>query len=165
MEIRIDAASQDDARAQVTEMCRKLLANPVIEDYRFEVEELVTVFPNMNREELRTTFDRVAELYDARRPTHPPQLFDDLVALRRFRRRARARGRLRDRPGDAADGGARVRDHRGRAGREPRGGRAAEPRAVPAASMCTNADFEQWALPAEPFDLVMSVQRVALARP
>jgi phosphoribosylformylglycinamidine synthase len=38
MEIRLDAASADDARAQVEEMCRKLLANPVIEDYRFEVE-------------------------------------------------------------------------------------------------------------------------------
>jgi phosphoribosylformylglycinamidine synthase len=38
MEIRLDAASDDQARAQVEEMCRKLLANPVIEDYRFEIQ-------------------------------------------------------------------------------------------------------------------------------
>ncbi|MEE8346721.1 MAG: phosphoribosylformylglycinamidine synthase subunit PurS, partial [Dehalococcoidia bacterium] len=30
------------AEKQLTEMCRKLLANPVIEDYRFELEELVS---------------------------------------------------------------------------------------------------------------------------
>jgi phosphoribosylformylglycinamidine synthase len=39
MEILIDAADQATAEAQVTEMCRKLLANPVIEDFRFEVED------------------------------------------------------------------------------------------------------------------------------
>ncbi len=39
MEIRLDARDAGDARAQVNEMCRKLLANPVIEDYRFELEE------------------------------------------------------------------------------------------------------------------------------
>jgi phosphoribosylformylglycinamidine synthase len=39
MEIRLDAATRGDAEAQVNEMCRKLLANPVIEDYRFELEE------------------------------------------------------------------------------------------------------------------------------
>jgi phosphoribosylformylglycinamidine synthase PurS subunit len=38
MEVRLDAASVDEARAQVEEMCRKLLANPVIEQYRYEVE-------------------------------------------------------------------------------------------------------------------------------
>lgn len=38
MEIRLDAPSADAARAQVNEMCRKLLANPVIEDFRFEIE-------------------------------------------------------------------------------------------------------------------------------
>lgn len=37
MEIRIDAATPQDAEAQVLEMCRKLLANPVIEDYRYEI--------------------------------------------------------------------------------------------------------------------------------
>ena len=40
MEIRIDAASRADADAQTAEMCRKLLANPVIEDFRYEVDEL-----------------------------------------------------------------------------------------------------------------------------
>jgi phosphoribosylformylglycinamidine synthase len=39
MEIRVDAPDRSQAEAQVTEMCRKLLANPVIEDFRFEVEE------------------------------------------------------------------------------------------------------------------------------
>ena len=39
MEIRLDARDAEDARAQVNEMCRKLLANPVIEDYRFELDE------------------------------------------------------------------------------------------------------------------------------
>lgn len=38
MEIRVDAADRAAAEAQVAEMCRKLLANPVIEDFRFEVE-------------------------------------------------------------------------------------------------------------------------------
>ncbi|MEK7246843.1 MAG: phosphoribosylformylglycinamidine synthase subunit PurS [Chloroflexota bacterium] len=37
MEIRVDAASKGEAEAAVTEMCRKLLANPVIEEFRVEV--------------------------------------------------------------------------------------------------------------------------------
>ena len=39
MELRLQAKDRKAAEAQVTEMCRKLLANPVIEDYRFELEE------------------------------------------------------------------------------------------------------------------------------
>ncbi|MBI2912892.1 MAG: phosphoribosylformylglycinamidine synthase subunit PurS [Chloroflexi bacterium] len=39
MEIRLNAAKRKQAEAQVKEMCRKLLANPVIEDFRFELEE------------------------------------------------------------------------------------------------------------------------------
>ncbi len=39
MEIRIDASTRTDAESQVAEMCRKLLANPVIEEFRFEVDE------------------------------------------------------------------------------------------------------------------------------
>jgi len=39
MEIRIDAADRGTAESQVREMCSKLLANPVIEDFRFEVED------------------------------------------------------------------------------------------------------------------------------
>jgi phosphoribosylformylglycinamidine synthase subunit PurS len=37
----VDAASEDAARGQVDEMCRRLLANPVIERYTVEIEELV----------------------------------------------------------------------------------------------------------------------------
>jgi phosphoribosylformylglycinamidine synthase len=39
MEIKLEAANAADAESQVAEMCRKLLANPVIEDFRFTVEE------------------------------------------------------------------------------------------------------------------------------
>ena len=39
MEINLEAVSEDEAQKQVTEMCKKLLANPVIEDFRFELEE------------------------------------------------------------------------------------------------------------------------------
>ena len=39
LEIRVDGEDQAQAEARVTEMCRKLLANPVIEDFRFEIEE------------------------------------------------------------------------------------------------------------------------------
>ena len=37
LEIRLDAPSEDEARRRVEEMCRRLLANQVIEDYRFEI--------------------------------------------------------------------------------------------------------------------------------
>ena len=37
IEITLDAKDESEADAQVTEMCRKLLANPVIEDFRFEL--------------------------------------------------------------------------------------------------------------------------------
>ena len=39
MEIRLDAPDAGAATAEVTAMCTKLLANPVIEDYRFEIEQ------------------------------------------------------------------------------------------------------------------------------
>ena len=39
LELRVEAASRDEAVGRVAEMCRRLLANPVIEDYRFELEE------------------------------------------------------------------------------------------------------------------------------
>jgi phosphoribosylformylglycinamidine synthase len=38
LEITLDGADRASAEAQVTEMCRKLLANQVIEDFRFEIE-------------------------------------------------------------------------------------------------------------------------------
>jgi len=40
LEVRIAAEDRAKAEKQLAEMCRKLLANPVIEDYRFELEEL-----------------------------------------------------------------------------------------------------------------------------
>ncbi|MFQ5473517.1 MAG: phosphoribosylformylglycinamidine synthase subunit PurS [Dehalococcoidia bacterium] len=39
MEIALEAGNEAEAEKQVTEMCRKLLANPVIEEFRFELEE------------------------------------------------------------------------------------------------------------------------------
>jgi phosphoribosylformylglycinamidine synthase subunit PurS len=38
LEVELDAASLEAAEARLREMCDKLLANPVIEDYRFEIE-------------------------------------------------------------------------------------------------------------------------------
>ena len=40
MEVRLDGSDRVKAEEQVQEMCHKLLANPVIEDYRFELEEI-----------------------------------------------------------------------------------------------------------------------------
>ncbi len=39
MELRLVAPSAADAKRRLDEMCRRLLANPVIEDYRYMVEE------------------------------------------------------------------------------------------------------------------------------
>lgn len=40
IDLTIDGAgSEEAARSQVDEMCRKLLANPIIEDYTFEITE------------------------------------------------------------------------------------------------------------------------------
>jgi phosphoribosylformylglycinamidine synthase len=41
IEVRLTADSADTAKSRVASMCDKLLANPVIESYRFEVEETV----------------------------------------------------------------------------------------------------------------------------
>ena len=38
IEINLDAATEHEAREQVEAMCRQLLANHVIEDFRFEIE-------------------------------------------------------------------------------------------------------------------------------
>ena len=40
MEISVAASSKKKAQEQITEMCKKLLANPVIEDFRFEIDEV-----------------------------------------------------------------------------------------------------------------------------
>jgi phosphoribosylformylglycinamidine synthase subunit PurS len=39
IELQLEAESEDDARGRVSEMCRKLLANHVIEDVRFQIEK------------------------------------------------------------------------------------------------------------------------------
>ena len=36
IEVDVDAASAAEAHARVDEMCRKLLANPILEDYAIE---------------------------------------------------------------------------------------------------------------------------------
>jgi len=38
IEVNLDAANEREARQRVEAMCRQLLANHVIEDYRFDVE-------------------------------------------------------------------------------------------------------------------------------
>ena len=40
MEIRLDEDSESNASQKISEMCDKLLANPVIENYRFELEKV-----------------------------------------------------------------------------------------------------------------------------
>ena len=40
MEIRLDEESEEAASRKTDEMCDKLLANPIIEDYRFELEKI-----------------------------------------------------------------------------------------------------------------------------
>jgi phosphoribosylformylglycinamidine synthase PurS subunit len=42
LEITLHAPSREQAEAQVGKMCRQLLANPVIEEYHFTVEELAS---------------------------------------------------------------------------------------------------------------------------
>jgi len=43
LEVKINESDRSKAETQVTEMCRKLLANPVIEEFRYELEELASV--------------------------------------------------------------------------------------------------------------------------
>ena len=40
IEVKITEKDSVSARKQVEEMCRKLLANPVIENYRFDLEQV-----------------------------------------------------------------------------------------------------------------------------
>jgi phosphoribosylformylglycinamidine synthase len=42
LEIRISGNGSDDVQESVDSMCRGLLSNPVIEDYRFELEEITS---------------------------------------------------------------------------------------------------------------------------
>ena len=39
LELHIDSPDRSQAESQVHEMCRELLSNPVIEEYRFDLEE------------------------------------------------------------------------------------------------------------------------------
>ncbi len=39
LEVSLDGSSAEEATEQVREMCHRLLSNPVIEDFRFEVAE------------------------------------------------------------------------------------------------------------------------------
>ena len=39
IELELQAENREDARRVVRQICQKLLANPVIEDYAFELEE------------------------------------------------------------------------------------------------------------------------------
>jgi phosphoribosylformylglycinamidine synthase PurS subunit len=38
IEVRLDAATTEEAKTRVDSMCDRLLSNPIIESYRFEVE-------------------------------------------------------------------------------------------------------------------------------
>ncbi|MBI4298596.1 MAG: phosphoribosylformylglycinamidine synthase subunit PurS [Chloroflexi bacterium] len=40
MEIRLDEGDRAEAQKKIEQMCRQLLANPVIESYRFEIEDV-----------------------------------------------------------------------------------------------------------------------------
>ena len=39
MEVRLDVGSEQDAESALRVMCEKLLANPVIEEYRFDLRQ------------------------------------------------------------------------------------------------------------------------------
>jgi len=39
LEVDLEASDLETARKQINEACHKILSNPVIEDYRFEIEQ------------------------------------------------------------------------------------------------------------------------------
>lgn len=41
MEITLDVSNENDAILVVDEMCKKLLSNPVIEEYHFEIQAII----------------------------------------------------------------------------------------------------------------------------
>lgn len=43
IEIKIEEKDREKARAAVQDMCKKLLANPVIENFRFELEQVKNI--------------------------------------------------------------------------------------------------------------------------
>lgn len=42
IEVTLSAANQESARDQLDQICDQLLANPVIENYRFDLQEIST---------------------------------------------------------------------------------------------------------------------------
>lgn len=40
IEFKVDGTTEQEAKRATEEVCKKLLANPVMEDYQFEVEKL-----------------------------------------------------------------------------------------------------------------------------
>ena len=40
LEVRVDEAERSRAELTITDICQKLLCNPVIEEFRFELDEL-----------------------------------------------------------------------------------------------------------------------------
>jgi SAM-dependent methyltransferase len=109
-----------------------------------------------DRERLRSTFDQVADLYDRARPGYPAALFDDLAELAGIGPGARV---LEIGPGTGqatiplAERGCQV------VAVELGAGLAAVARRnlarFPEVDVVTAA-FEDWPLPAEPFDLVLA---------
>jgi SAM-dependent methyltransferase len=109
-----------------------------------------------DRDLLRSTFDQAAELYDRARPAYPAELFDDLAALTAIGPGSRV---LEIGPGTGqatlplAERGCRVvavelgADLAAVARRNLAG--------FPDVEIVTAA-FEDWPLPAEPFDLVLA---------
>ncbi len=45
IEVEVDASSAEGARARVEDMCRRLLANPILEDYSVEMVDEVAGRP------------------------------------------------------------------------------------------------------------------------
>jgi phosphoribosylformylglycinamidine synthase PurS subunit len=45
VEVEVDATSEAHARARVDEMCRRLLANTILEDYTIETDEAERLAP------------------------------------------------------------------------------------------------------------------------
>jgi phosphoribosylformylglycinamidine synthase len=45
LEVEVDSSSPEGARARVEEMCRRLLANPILEDYSVEMVDEVAGRP------------------------------------------------------------------------------------------------------------------------
>ena len=39
IELQVEGKSREDIEKQVKDMCQKLLANPIIEDFEYEIEE------------------------------------------------------------------------------------------------------------------------------